>query len=247
MIDPPQALLIRKLDGIAALTEAERDALQGLPIQTRDYPAKTDVVAEGEVPTQCCLIVDGAMIRYKVLPSGQRQIVNLHVTGDIPDLQSLHLTVMDHHLATLTPATAGMIPHAALRELNARFPKVAGALWRVTLIDASLLRERIASLGQRSAVDRLAHLLCETFVRLRVMGRTRGTAMFIPLTQVEMADMLGLSAVHMNRTVQDLRARGLVVTDRDRITLPDFDRLAQLAGFDPLYLHLDPGDRPKSP
>lgn len=247
MTESPQALLIRKLDGIAALTDAERVALQGLPIQTRDYPARTDVVTEGEVPAQCCLIIDGVMIRYKVLPAGQRQIVNLHVAGDIPDLQSLHLSVMDHHLATLTPATAGLIPHGAVRELNARFPRIAGALWRVTLIDASLLRERIASLGQRSALERLAHLLCETFVRLRVMGRTRGGTMFIPLTQVEMADLLGLSAVHMNRTVQDLRVRGLMVTDRDRITLPDFDRLADLGGFDPLYLHLDPTDRPKSP
>lgn len=247
MSESAQTLLIRKLDSLAALTQAERDALHTLPIQTRDYPAKVDIVTEGEVPTQCCLVVEGAMFRYKVLPSGQRQIVNLHIVGDVPDLQSLHLSVMDHHLAALTPVTAGLIPHAALRDLNARFPRVAGALWRVTLIDASLLRERIASLGQRSAVNRLAHLLCETFTRLDVMGRTRNGTMFIPITQVEMADMLGLSAVHMNRTVQDLRGRGLVVIDRDRITLPDFGRLAELAGFDPLYLHLDPYDRPQTP
>lgn len=243
----PHELFWRKLSAIAALTDAEQAGIRGLPIHTRSFPAKTDVVSERQRPSQCCLVIDGIMMRYKVISTGQRQIVNLHLPGDIPDLQSLHLNVMDHHLAALTAVTVGMIPHGSIHDLNTRFPRLAGALWRVTLIDAALLRERVVSLGQRSAVFRLAHLLCETFVRLKSMGQTDGDRMYLPITQVELADMLGMSTVHMNRTIQDLRSRGLVVTDRDLVVLPDFDRLAKLAGFDPLYLHLAPHDRPAPP
>lgn len=248
MLTTAHELLVRKVSSIAALSEAERGVIAELPIQLRDVPRRKDIVTEGETPSHCCLLVSGFLIRYKIMPGGQRQIVNLHVPGDIPDLQSLHLTVMDHHLASLTSANVGMIPHAAIRDMNDRFPVVASALWRVTLIDSAILRERVVSLGQRSASERLAHFLCELFVRLRAVGQTDEKTMLLQMTQPEMADALGLSTVHMNRTLQDLRARGLVVTDGgSKFLLPNRDKLASFAGFNPLYLHLARDDRPKTP
>jgi CRP-like cAMP-binding protein len=230
--------LIRKLESIGALPELDREALANLPVQVRHLKADEDVVREGDVPSVCCLLVDGFMHRYKVLPDGKRQLLALHTPGDVPDLQSLFLRRLDHGLAATVPSTAAFIPHDALRALIRQFPTVADLFWRDTLIDAAIFREWIVALGQRSALSHLAHLLCEVFTRLRAVGLTQDHSCSLPLTQTELGDACGLSAVHVNRTLQDLRGEGLIEFHSSRLTILDWARLQEVAQFDPAYLHL---------
>ena len=240
-------LLVRKLASIADLTQEERDAIGAVPMQVKEIPARQDIVRMGDRPTQCCVVLAGFAFRYKLVGDGKRQILAFHVPGDIPDLQSLHLAVLDHNLAALTPLTAGFITHDAIHDLNARFPRVAGALWRDTLADAALLRERIVSIGQRDGLSRTAHFLCEMFRRLGAVGLATQTAMGLPITQVEIADALGMSFVHINRMLRELRERRLVTLQGQKVLVENWAELEALAEFDPAYLHLSWPDRPAPP
>lgn len=210
----------------------------------RDIPARTDLIHEGERPEECCVLLDGFAIRYKLAIGGDRRIIAFHVPGDIPDLQSLHLARMDHTFASLTGIRAGFIAHRALHELNLRHPRVAGALWRATLIDASIFREWIVNLGHRDALSRTAHFLCEMHFRLQVVGLANGNGIDLPITQSDLADALGMSSVHMNRTVQELRARRLIEDQPRSVVCRDWRALRALGEFNPDYLHITPRERP---
>ncbi len=172
--------------------------------------AREVIVRDGERPTDCCLLVDGFAFRSKTTVDGERQVLSLHIPGEIPDLQSLPLGVMDHDLTTLTPCTLGFIAHADMIELNRARPNLAAALWRETLIDASIFREWIVNVGRRSATARLTHLLVELHRRLEAIGLTKGGEFGLPVTQADLADCLGLSTVHVNRVLQYLRREGFL-------------------------------------
>ena len=238
---------IRRLDSIALLTDDEREAIRRVPMAIRDLPPRLDLVREGDQPRECCLVLSGIAIRYKLAGDGQRQILAFCVPGDIPDLQSLHLASLDHNLASLTPIRAGFIPHEALHEIHARYPRIAGALWRETLIDSAIFREWMVGLGQRDALSRTAHLLCELFVRLQVVGLTDGREVTLPITQVEFADALGMTPVHINRTLQELRARKLITLKGKSLVVKHWEELRELGDFDPQYLQIAPNDRPAPP
>src|SRR3954471_4554349 len=169
---------------------------------------------------------------------GKRQIFSFHIPGDIPDLQSLHLDVMDHSLSTLSACKVMFIPHETVCDLVRQCPRIGDAFWRETLIDAAVFREWIMNLGRREAYGRMAHLLCEFYVRLRAVGLTNGDAYAMPLTQAELADATGLSAVHVNRTLQELRGEGLITWRAGSVAVLDWDRLKEAGEFDPAYLHL---------
>lgn len=246
-VDGIPGLLVRKVASVAELSAEERDALERLPMTVRSIPARQDIVRFGDRPSHCCLVLTGFAFRYKLIGEGRRQILNFHVPGDIPDLQSLHLPVLDHNLAALTPMTAGFIRHDAVHEVSARFPRITGALWRDTLVDAAVLRERILSLGQRDGLSRTSHFLCEMFERLRAVSLVVGSAMTMPITQVEIADALGLSAVHMNRMLKELRERRLIALEGQRLEILDWDALSSIGDFDPTFLHLHGGDRARLP
>jgi len=231
-------MLLRKLDSIAELSDRDRQALSALPLRIRSLHADEDVVREGDAPSVSCLLLDGFMHRYKVLPDGKRQILAIHTPGDMPDLQSLFLRHLDHNLAASVPSTAAFIPHEDLRAVMRSSPSIAEALWRDTLIDAAIFRAWIIGLGQRSAHGHLAHVLCEVFTRLRAVGLTQDHACRLPVTQAELGDALGLSTVHVNRTLQALRGEGLITLERGRLTILDWKGLAETAQFDPAYLHL---------
>jgi CRP-like cAMP-binding protein len=239
--EPP---LLRRIETIAALTDEERDALRQVPMTIRDIPARTDLIREGDRPEECCVVLEGFAIRYKLAVNGDRRIIAFHVPGDIPDLQGLHLARMDHNLASLTTMRAGFIAHRALHDLNLRHPRVAGALWRATLVDASIFREWIVNLGHRDALSRTAHFLCEMHFRLEVVGLGNGSGVELPLTQNDLADTLGMSAVHMNRTVQELRARRLIEDQGRAIVGTDWRALRALGEFNPDYLHITPATPP---
>jgi CRP-like cAMP-binding protein len=197
-------------------------------------------VKEGDRPLDCCLIVQGFVARYKLLGEGQRQIFSFHIPGDIPDIQSLHLEVMDHSLGALTPCRVAYIPHQSLNELILRHPNLGSAFWRDTLIDAAVFREWLAGVGRRTAYQRIAHLICELYVRLQAVGLAEEWSFELPITQVEMADALGLSSVHVNRVLQDLRREGLIVSRSPVTAIADWERLQVAGDFDPGYLHLRP-------
>ena len=240
----PHTALIRKLETTTVLSDDDRAAILALPASVKEFAADRDIVCEGDRPTQCCLLVEGVLCRYRMMRDGNRQIISFHFSGDIPDLQSLHMEVMDHTLATIAPSKVAFIPHAAVRKLTHEQPRIADAFWRDTLIDASIFREWIINVGSREAYSRIAHLLCEIFIRMRAVGLVTGNRFELPLTQAEIADATGLSSVHVNRSLMKLRADGLIVLEHHSCTIPDFGRLEEAAMFDPRYLHLkgtDPG------
>ena len=232
--------LVTKLMVSNILDEADIRAILNLPIRARAVGSHESIVKEGDRPHDCCLIGDGFAFRSKTTSDGQRQILSLHIPGEIPDLQSLHLKLMDHDLTTLTPCTLGFVPHEAVRSLARTRPNVAAALWRETLIDAAIFREWVVDLGRRSATARMGHLVAELYHRLKAIGRVRDGAFEFPITQSELADCLGLSNVHVNRVLQDLRKEGLLAVNRSEFRILKQDELEQIADFDPGYLHQDP-------
>lgn len=195
-----------------------------------------DVVREGEHPTQCCVVLEGMAFRYKVSHGG-RQILSFHVAGEMPDLLSIHLDVMDHTLAAIGGAKLGFIHHRDIRAMNERWPRIADGLWRETLIDAGIFRQWIANLGRRDAPARLAHLFCELYSRMEGLELARDLTAPMPLTQEKLADALGLSTTHVNRSVQELRNAGLIALKGATLTILDWEGLKRRAEFDPSYLH----------
>jgi CRP-like cAMP-binding protein len=156
----------------------------------------------------------------------------------MPDLQSLHLEVMDHSLATLATSKVALIPHDTVRAFIRAHPRIGDVFWRDTLIDAAVFREWVTNVGRREAYGRIAHLLCELFVRLRAVGLTNGDSYPLPITQAELADATGLSTVHVNRTMQELRGDGLIKTNKASVVIKDWDGLRAAGEFDPTFLHL---------
>lgn len=235
---PEISRLIQQLDLLVELSAEDRQALESLPIRTRMVPEHRDVVREGVRPTECCLVVDGMLCRYKMLSNGRRQILSVHFAGDIPDLQSLNLGVMDHTLATITQSRLAFIPHEAVRMLLKARPALADAFLRHLLVDAAIYREWIANVGRRTALERVAHLICECFTRLGALGLAKPATFELPMTQSELGDATGLSNVHVNRTMKELRRLELIRTDARIHAILDWDQLRDAAGFDPAYLHL---------
>ncbi|MDA9511273.1 Crp/Fnr family transcriptional regulator [Bradyrhizobium sp. CCBAU 11386] len=238
--DTIRAALVRRLRISSGISEEDVREIEALPIAVRQYPAETPVVSDGERATECCLIVEGFCARSKTIASGKRQILSLHIPGEIPDLMSLFLHVMDHELSTLTPCTLGFISHDTLRRLHQRRPVVAEMFWRDTLIDAAMFREWIVNVGQRPAPARLAHVMIELRERLRVIGRVDDCNFEMPLTQEQIGEALGITAVHANRVIKQLRQDGIVEFQRGRVTVLDEARFLELADFDGRYLHQSP-------
>lgn len=237
--DHPLHLLVRRLESVATLTGETRLALERLPVTIRHLPSRHDIVQMGDRPSQSCLILAGWACRYMLLDQGKRQILSFHMPGDVPDLMSLHLGVMDHGLSTLGPATVAFIQHKNIRELNDQFPSLAAVLWRETLVDAATFREWMVSIGRRSALERIAHLFCELYLRQKALGLTRECYCSLPFTQTDLADAVGLTNVHVNRVIKDLRTRGLVSLRGGELAVHDWAALVRIAEFDPTYLHLN--------
>lgn len=230
--------LIRKLQADTVLGDYEIETLARLPIRPADLAGRQDIVKEGDRPSKCCLVVEGVAIRYKLTAHGDRQILAVHLPGDVPDLQSLLLRTLDHTLATLSPCRVGFIDHADLLDAITRAPMLGRALWRETLIDAAIFREWMTGLGRRDAPERLAHFFCEIGTRLQAVGLAADNGYPLHITQQELADAMGLTTVHINRTLRELREAGLVTLSDGRVSIPDWSGLRARASFDPTYLHL---------
>lgn len=236
-MDEPHERLLQRLNLLGRLDEEEKVELRDLPLRVRDYDRGGDMVHQGQEPTECCLILRGLACRYKFVAGGKRQILSLHFAGDMPDLQGLHLDVMDHGISAIVDVRAAFIPHRALHALTRRRPNIADLLERHMLIDAAIFRDWIANVGRRSAYQRIAHLFCEVFVRMRKLGLADSHTFRLPMTQAELADACGLSPVHVNRVLQQLRRNGLIVSAGDVHAIADWNSLREAGDFDDLYLH----------
>ena len=231
--------LIRKLETQGLhLSDDESAALLEMPMQIESIRADQDIVREGDRPTRSCLILEGYAATYKVTPTGKRQIVAFHIAGDIPDLQSAQLEILDTSLGTLTPCKVAFVRHEVINEVCERHFRLTRAFWRQTLIDAAIFREWVVNVGRREALNALAHVMCEFVIRMRAMGLADGPECELPMTQAELGDALGISTVHVNRTLQELRAAGLIRLQGARLTVLDWEALKEVGEFDPTYLHL---------
>jgi CRP-like cAMP-binding protein len=234
--------LARKLSSFVDLSPDDCRHLDDLCTDTRTWGAGGTLIREGERPEVVFLLLDGWACRYKLLPDGSRQIMAYLIPGDLCDIHIFILKAMDHSIGLLSEANVAAISKAAMQRTLEERPAIARALFWSTLVDEATLREWLVNMGQRDAYARLAHLFCEMWLRMKQIGLTHGNSFTLPLTQEELGDTMGLTSVHVNRVLQRLRAEGLLSLARGQMTLHDIDRLREIAGFDPNYLHLDRRD-----
>jgi len=211
--------------------------------EVRTLPAHDTCIRAGQRLQASTLLLDGLMCRYKDLPGGERQITELHVAGDFLDLHSFSLKQLDHNVMTLTPCRVVLVPHARLKEITETQPHLARVYWFLTALDAAIHREWELSLGRRTAIQRIAHLICELHIRLGLIGQADETGFALPLTQADLSDCAGLTPVHVNRTLRELRERGLMEFRGRRVSITDLAGLRALAEFDDAYLYLRREDR----
>jgi CRP-like cAMP-binding protein len=230
---------LKKLKLRVAITGDEERVIRGLAAETRQVRADDMLVRAGEKLDTSILLLDGWLARSKDLPSGDRQIQEIHVPGDFADLHGFTLKRLDHDVITLTESVIGLVPHQRLSEMTEQHPHLTRAYWLLTNIDAAIAREMALSLGQRSAISRVAHLFCELRVRLGIVGKTDGRHFEFPLTQRELSECVGLTVVHVNRTLQELRRRQVIEVENRAVTILDLEALESIAEFDPAYLHLE--------
>lgn len=229
---------IRKLEHFSSFNEEERAVLESLSDLAVMVEPRHDIICEGETPRGVNLIVDGYAVRYKALADGRRQILGYFVPGDICDLRIFLLKRMDHSISTLTRAAIRTIPEKQIDEVIERFPRITRALWWATLVEESITREWLLSMGQRTALERLAHLFCEIYHRAGAVGLAKDSSVELPLRQSDLAEMTGLSVVHVNRVLQQLRKRSVIKFDGRVLTIARLEQLKTIALFDPLYLHM---------
>lgn len=203
----------------------------------RDVPARHDLFREGDRPGPVHVILEGWACRYNILPEGTRQITAFLMPGDCCDLHASVLEEMDHSLATITTARVATIPRARIEELIVTRPAITRAFWWTQLVDEGTLRAWIVSMGRRTSVQRVAHLMCELYLRAHTVGLTGDNKFELPLTQVVLGDALGLTPVHVNRVLRQLRLNGVMEFSAGTVIISDAARLALVAGFDDTYLH----------
>lgn len=232
------APMVDKLARRSRLDQAEAEALLGLPYRLGASEPSSYLVREGDMADTCIVLLSGFVYRSKIAGSGARQILSIHLRGDLVDLQNSVLGQADHSVQALTRAEYAFIPHKAILEVADAFPQVARALWRDTLVDGSIFREWILNIGRRNARQRISHLLCELSLRQQEAGLCQGPDYEWPLTQEQIGDATGLTSVHVNRTIQGLRKDGLVSLIGRSVTIRDWAMLQREGDFSSDYLHL---------
>jgi CRP-like cAMP-binding protein len=234
----PHDVLLRKLRTRYLLDDDDVVAVRGVPCTLRNFLPQAYILRERQQPTKCGFLLDGFAFRQKLAVTGGRQIVSILIPGDFTDLQQLFLRQSDHNAQALTRLTLAEIPTDALRDLAFARPAIGKALWTDALIEGSITRELALNIGRRDAVSRVAHLLCEFEARLEPAGLA-DQGYELPMTQEQLGDATGLTSVHINRTLKQLDAEGLISRKGRFVKIEDWRGLTERADFDPLYLHLD--------
>ncbi|MDX6807136.1 Crp/Fnr family transcriptional regulator [Terrihabitans rhizophilus] len=232
--------LIRKLERLIRLNDDERQALDQLPLRIATFEPGHEITRQGDRPQHCVAVLEGFCSVSKIVGEGGRSIVSFHIPGDIPDLQSLHVAEMDVSLTALTKTRVLLIQHEDARRLCAQSAAITHAFWRETLIAGAIAKEWVVNLGQRDALARVAHLFCETIARLEVVGLADDRRCHFPVTQEQLGEAMGLSTIHINRTLQELRSRGLISWERGDLEALRWEDLKAVGDFDPGYLSLAP-------
>ena len=232
------APMVRKLSQWRPLDARDSAAILALPHRLLSFRPQEYIVREGDEPRHSCLILSGFAFRQKIAGNGGRQILSIHMKGDLADLQNSLLGHADHSLQALTVVEAAMIPVEAIQDLAFDRPAVGRALWYETLVDASIFREWVLNVGRRDARTRTAHLLCEFARRLEAAGLSGPKDYELPMTQEQLADALGLTSVHVNRTLKALEHDGLIVRTQRAVRIDDWAALARVGDFQSRYLHL---------
>ncbi len=230
--------LLAKFARSVDLTDAEQAALSELPYTGERVLAGEGVAWAGDRPSRSALVLEGLLSTSKAVAEGEVQIMAFHIPGDMPDLNGLHLEVLDSDIGAITECELAFMAHQDLRQLCAEHLRLAALLWRTTLVDAAIYREWVVNVGHRPAISRLAHLFCEMMARMEGAGLAQDGSCYLGLTQQHLSEATGLSSVHLNRTLQELRAMGLVSFGQGRLTIHDGDALRQVADFRTDYLHL---------
>jgi CRP-like cAMP-binding protein len=230
--------IVNKLMQHSKLNPAEVQAVLTLPCHLANMSAGAYLMREGDRVESCIALLSGFIYRNKIAGNGARQILSIHLTGDLIDLYNELLNVSDHSVQTLTYAEVAIIPRRAISDICQDFPNIAQALWRETLVDRSMLREWLLNIGRRDARQRIAHLFCELVLRQEAAGLCEGPVYELPMTQEQIGDATGLTSVHVNRTIQGMRIDGFITTTRRSITILEWQLLQMLGDFSSDYLHL---------
>jgi CRP-like cAMP-binding protein len=236
----PLELLVRNLQLRSHLPKKDRDAVLALPFTLRTLEPSTYTVREADPPEFCTVLVSGFAYRQKLTGDGARQILAIHIPGDALDFQNLFLDVSDHSIQMLTRGEVAFVPRSAMQDLARSRAAVGHAILVKILVEASIFREWVLNVGRRNSRSRLAHVLCELGVRLEAEGLADEYGYELPMTQEQLADALGLTPVHVNRTLKTLEAEGLIQRTKRNISFPDWNRLRTIADFNQRYLHLEP-------
>jgi CRP-like cAMP-binding protein len=234
---------LQKLEQRATLSQGDRDAFHGLPFFVKAHLPNSYIIREQDLTRNCCVLLSGFAFRSKLVGNGGRQILSVHIPGDMLDLQHAFLGVADHSIQMLTTGDVAYVAAEAIQDLAFTFPAIGRAMWLETLVEGSIFREWIANVGRRDARTRVAHLLCEIAVRLRSAGLLTGNRYELPMTQEQIGDATGLTPVHVNRTLQVLRNEGLITRDKRAVQIEDWKALSAVGDFGAAYLH---ADNPKS-
>lgn len=234
----PLGLLVDNLELHSVLLPEDRRAILDLPHTTRVFEPSSFLVSEGERPARCSVVLSGFAYRQKQTSGGFRQIVSIHIPGEALDFQNLFLEVADHSIQMFTRGTVAQIAMSDLQHLIDTNVGVSRAISRRTLVEASIFREWVLNVGRRDARSRMAHLLCEFAIRMRVSGLADDHGYELPITQEQFADAVGLTPVHVNRTLRSLERDGFVKRNKRNIFIPSWKRLAEVADFNQRYLHL---------
>lgn len=235
--------MVRKLMCLAGLDDYDAEEVaRRLPGETILRRRGADIISDGETPRYVHMVTSGLACRYKLLDDGRRQITAYLIPGDLCDLHVFILKRMDHAIMALTGTEIVQVPRQNVEALLAR-PTIATALFKSTLVDEAVLRQWIVNVGRRGAREAIAHLFCELHLRMQVVGLADGDVLQLPITQADLGDTVGLTPVHVNRSLQDLREQGLISLQAGRLSILNPAGLRRLAGFEPDYLHLDDGLR----
>jgi CRP-like cAMP-binding protein len=238
---------LRKLQKSNPLTDEDLRFIERCTGALRDVPGDQDIVTEGERPPTCLVLMEGLVGRYKQLRNGRRQILAFQVPGDFIDMHSFVLGRLDHSMTSITPCRMAPISHNAMQEIVNAHPRIALAFWREAMIEAAIFRDWVVNLGQRPAYERVAHAFCELACRLDAVGQLHDNSFRFPVTQEELGQAVGFTAVHVNRVLQRLRADGLVTHEGGRLTIHDRERLERAGDFEPSYLYLSGSDPDRGP
>lgn len=230
-------VLTRKLKEHSRLNAEDLAVLNRLTHNVRNLEANEDLIRQGDDPKVSAVVLSGMVGRYHLLANGSRQYLSFHLAGDMPDAQALFIDRMDHAVCAIGNAAVALVPHKELLAAFNQQPTLGFAIWRETLIDASIFRDAITNNSARTMQARMSHLFCELFYRARASGLADGNRIAAPISRLQLGETLGMSIATVNRTLQQLHATRAVSFARGVLHIKNWEVLAKIAHFDPSYLH----------